>query len=197
MNMIKINLVPESLRKDRGGFLNGGISGYPREVIMGSLIAVLGILFLIHALLGGVFFLKIFERDMLHKRWSALEAERKIVDEVVGQISAAQKKMATVRPITAVSGLFWSKFLKDVSLSVPKGVSLKQVVLEKGILVIKGSAVSRKKNEMEIAGQFIRTLKQKKTFADHCTDVDVDYSIQRQEAILLSVANFSLKARLK
>ena len=50
---------------------------------------------------------------------------------------------------------------------------------------------------MVLAGQFVATLKQKKTFVDYFADVDVDYSIQRQENLLVSVANFNLKARLK
>ena len=197
MTMIKINLVPEVSRKDKGGFLNGGVGEYPQEVVAGILVAVFGFLFVIHALLGGAALYKVVERNMLQERWNSLVADKKVVDEILGQIQAVQMKMTSLRPITSVNPVLWSRFMKDVSLSVPKGASLKQVSLEKGVLIIKGSAISRKKNEMVLAGQFVATLKQKKTFVDYFIDVDVDYSIQRQEAGLLSVANLNLKARLK
>ena len=197
MNMIKINFVPELSRKDHGGFLNGGVGGYPQEVIAGVLVAVFGFLLVIHAFLGGIVLWKMMERNMLQVRWNSLAADKKVVDEVSDQIKAVQAKMTAVHPIMAVSNILWSGFIKDVSLSVPKGVALKQVSLEKGSLVISGSATSMRKNEMILAGQFVATLKQKKNFADYFMDADVDYSIQRQETLLLSVANFNLKAKLK
>ncbi len=127
MNMIKINLVPELSRKDPGGFLNGAVGGYPQEVIAGVLVAAFGFLLVVHALLGGVFLYKIVERNTLQARWNSLATDKKVVDEIAGQIKATQTKMIAVRPIMAANSILWSGFMKDIFLSVPKGVTLKQV----------------------------------------------------------------------
>ena len=122
MNMIKINLVPELARKDHGGFLNGGVGGYPQEVVAGILVAVLGFLLVIHALLGGIVLSKIVERNMLQARWNSLAADKKALDEIAGQTKAVQAKMISMRPIISANNILWSRFMKDVSQSIPKGV---------------------------------------------------------------------------
>ncbi|MBF0123361.1 MAG: hypothetical protein HQL21_08175, partial [Candidatus Omnitrophica bacterium] len=113
--MIKINLVPELERKDKGGFLNGGVGGYPQEIIAGVLVAVFGLLLMIHAVFGGIAFWKIIERNILQARWNSLAADKKMVDEVSDRIRVIQMKMAAVRPIMAANSILWSGFLKDVS----------------------------------------------------------------------------------
>lgn len=197
MNMIKINLVPEFLRKDRAGLLNGVIGGYPQEVVVGILLAVFGALLILHALLGALGLFQAAQRQKLEVRWGALAQDKKALDDVSGEIRALQARLTAFRPVIFSRPISWAQFMKDVSSSIPKGVSLKQVSLDKGILLIKGSALSRRKNEMVLAGQFVESLKQRPIFADHFVDVGVDYSIQRKEAQFLSVANFDLKAKVK
>lgn len=196
MIMIRLNLVPEQFRKGKAGFLEGGIGSYPREVIFGILVAIIGVLLLIHALLGGAALYKMVRHEVLAVRWNSMAADKKALDTLTSETQTLQKRMMTMRPISSAQGIVWARFLNQVSDSVPKGVWLREVRYETDSLTIHGSAVSKMKNEMIIAGNFVSALKEEPVIKENFSGIDID-SIQRRENTPLEVADFSLKAKRK
>ncbi|MBF0569553.1 MAG: PilN domain-containing protein [Candidatus Omnitrophica bacterium] len=195
--MIRLNFIPENVRQKSGDLFEDGLGAIPREVIVGAMVAVLALLLVAHAVLGVAYLARSVEYGVLAGEWKSLQADQKTVVEVLDATKEAQAKLNALRPLMSESQVLWSQLINDVSGSVPKGVWLTQVALDKGVLGVYGNAVSQKKNEMLLVGNFVTTLKQKPSFIERVVSVDVDYSIHRRENSTLSVAEFTLKAKLK
>lgn len=194
--MIKINLLPENLRKDKTGLLDGGFGSVPSEVVLGIFIAAGVFVFIVHFILAAVAIGKITQHRILEARWQTMAAQKMKYDTVFDEAKILQARMNTLKPMTAERGLGWSKLMNDISDSVPKGVWLKEIALNKKVLTISGSAVSRVQAEMMAAGSFTAALKEKPLVINAFSIVDVD-SIQRRDVQGLAVADFTIKAKLK
>ena len=194
--MIRLNFIPEHLRKRGGGFVEEGVGGVPSEIIVGGVVALFGLIVLLHVLLAGGALFKMAGYKILEARWNSMGADKKAYDEVVDELAKLQAKMNSLRPIASVRQVPWARLLNDVSDSVPKGVWLREVLFENGLLTLYGSSVSKMQNEMVEAGNFVAELKGKSSIKEYFIGMDID-SIQRRENVAVSVADFSLKARHK
>lgn len=194
--MIKIDLLPNDLRKDKTGLLDGGFGSVPSEVVFGLFLAAGGFLLAIHLLLAAVALGKITQHKILDSRWQAMGVQKKAYDDVFSEAKILQARMSTLRPITSERGFAWSTLMNDISDSVPKGVWLKEISLNKKLLTISGSSVSRVQAEMMAAGSFAAALKEHPKVSEYFLSVDVD-SIQRRDVQGLSLADFTIKAKLK
>ncbi len=194
--MIKLNFIPEQQRCQGGGLIAEDIGGVRTEIIVGGIAALLGFLVVVHLLLAAGAVYRMASYKILEARWNAMSGDQKAYNEVSNEIKSIQGKMAVVRPITSAQSLHWARFLNELSDSVPKGVWLRELVFEKKDLTIHGSSVSKMRNEMVEAGNFVAALKEKQSIRDSFTGVDVD-SIQRRESVAVSIADFSLKAKRK
>jgi hypothetical protein len=192
--MIKLNFIPEAQRKQSMKIAGEDFGGVPGEIVVGGLAAIAAALLLIHGILGGVALYKLASYKVFEVRWNAMAGDKKVFDDLSNELKGLQTKMNALRPITSAQELLWSELLNDISDSVPKGVWLREVLLDNGMLTIYGSVVSKMKNEMVEAGNFVAALKERPTISKYFTGVDVD-SIQRRENSAVSVADFSLKIR--
>ena len=195
MNMIRLNFIPEYERKDKGGLLSDGW-GIPPEVVAGIIFAVVGFVLLVHVSLGALAAFKLAQQQLLQVQWNAMAADKKVVNDVFSETKAMQAKFTALKPITSQANFLWAHLLNDISDSVPKGIWLREIAFNRGILNISGSAVSKMKDEMISAGNFVSALKEKPTMKESFTGIDID-SIQRREDTALSIADFSLKAKQK
>ena len=195
MNMIKLNFIPEYERKDKSGLLSDGWS-IPLEIIVGILVATASFIVLIHVFLVCLATFKVAQYQLLQVKWDSMAADKKAVDEIFNESKALQAKFSALRPITSQANFLWARLLNDVSDSVPKGIWLREISFNRGLLNISGSSVSKIKDEMISAGNFVSALKDKQTIKESFTGIDID-SIQRREGTVLSIADFSLKARQK
>jgi Tfp pilus assembly protein PilN len=193
--MIKLNFIPEYERRDKSGLLSAGWA-IPLEVIIGILVAAVGLIVLIHISLGCLAGFKVAQQQILQVKWNAMAADKKAVDDIFNESKALQTKFSTLQPITSQVNFQWAHLLNDISDSVPKGIWLREISFNRGILNISGSSVSKIKNEMISAGNFVSALKEKPTMRESFTGIDID-SIQRREDTALSIADFSLKAKQK
>lgn len=194
--MIKLNFVPQSLRKNRGNFWMSGFGPLSREVILGSLVAAGFVLIVLHLVLAGITVAKFTQQAVLQVRWASLGPEKKVFDDISKEIKTFQTKMGTVKAITSVQGVLWAKLLNDISDCVPKGVWIREINFKMGVLLINGSAVSKVKEEMMIINNFVALLKDKPSVKDNFLGIDVD-SIAHRDNSALSVADFSLKIKRK
>lgn len=196
MTMIKVNFIPQEARKNRGNIWQDGFGPLPREVILGILVAVAGVLVSLHLLLAGLALARAAEHTMLQIHWGSMGAQKKVLDDITNETKVLQTKMNALRAITSAQGVIWARLMNEVSDSVLKGVWIREIRFEKGLLVINGSAVSKVKNEMIIVNNFVAILKEQPELKKSFTGIDVD-SIERRENTALSIADFSLKAKRK
>ncbi|MBF0594211.1 MAG: PilN domain-containing protein [Candidatus Omnitrophica bacterium] len=192
--MIRVNFIPQELRKDRGDLWAEGFGALSREVIIGILVAAAGVLLFLHLILGGMALGKVAEHAMLQARWSSLGPEKRVLDSITNETKALQTRMNSVKVITSAQGVVWARLMNEVSDSVPKGLWIREIKFDKGQLTISGSAVSKVKNEMIVVNNFVDTLKAQPQLKKSFSGIDVD-SIQRRENTALSIADFSLKAK--
>lgn len=194
--MIKVNFIPQEARKDRGNIWQDGFGPLTREAILGILVAGAGVLVLLHLALAGLALVKAAQHTMLQVRWASMGAQKKVLDDVTNETKTLQTKMNALRAITSAQGVVWARLMNEVSDSVPKGVWLREIHFDRGQFTIRGSAVSKVKNEMIIVNNFVAMLKEQPGLKGAFTGIDVD-SIERREGTALSIADFALKAKRK
>lgn len=194
--MIKLNFIPEQQRPQRAGIVGEEFGGVPGEVIVGALLALIGLFIFMHTALAGVSVYKIASHKILEVRWNSMAADKKVCDGIADELKGIQTRMNSLRPITSVSQIHWARLLNELSDSVPKGVWLREILFERGSMAIYGSSVSKMQTEMVETGNFVAALKEKSTFKEGFTGVDID-SIQRRENAAVSIADFTLKAKRK
>jgi Tfp pilus assembly protein PilN len=196
MNMIKANFIPENLRKERSDLLREGFTQVPKEIVAGIIIAGIGFLILVHALLGVFALFKFAHYQVLMVHWNSLSSEKKELDAITQETQALQKKMFSLKPITSAQGVLWGKLLNEVSDSLPKGVWLREIRYDNDQLSIRGSTVSKANDEIILAGNFVTALKEKSMVKEQFTGLQLE-SIDRRENAALPIVDFLLKAKLK
>ncbi|MBF0330695.1 MAG: PilN domain-containing protein [Candidatus Omnitrophica bacterium] len=194
--MIKLNFIPDQQRSRTAQLTGDDFGGVPGEVLVGGIAALIGFLLAVHLLFAVVAGYKFASYKILQVRWDMMGADKRAYDEVTNELKQLQTKMTELRPITSSQKLHWVNLLNDVSDSVPKGVWIRQISFDNGQLAIQGSAVSKIKNEMVEAGNFVSALKDRKSIKDNFISVDIE-SIQRRENTPGSIADFLLKAKRK
>ena len=196
MNMIKVNFVPEGLRKEKGGLFDQGLGDMPKEVFVGIVVAAIAFLLAVHLLLGLAAVFKIAHQQVLQAKWKSMSTDKAVLDGLMSETRALQARMNTLKPFTSEGNMLWAGLLKDIAGSFRKGAWLRQLDYRKGLLVITGSAVSKTKGEMIVAYSIVSALKVRPSFKEYFSTLDID-SIQRRDNPALSVADFALKARRK
>ena len=117
------------------------------------------------------------------------------MDLVVNQMREFQGILKTINNITKKDGIRWAQKLNIISDSLPKGVWLKRLALDDGVLFIEGSAISKQQKEMINAHSFTSLLKEDKSFLTHLNDLELG-SVQRQKIQNLEVADFLITAKV-
>ncbi len=192
--MIKVNFIPREARRDRGNIWQDGFGSLSRELILGVLVAAAVVLVFCHLALAGMALVKAAQHTMLQVRWSSMGAQKKVLDDVTNETKILQTKMSALRTIILARDVVWARLMSEISDSVPKGLWIRQIRFEKGLLVIDGSAVSKARNEMMIVNDFVSLLKERSELKKSFSGIDVD-SIELRENTALSIADFSLKAK--
>ncbi|NLE65340.1 MAG: PilN domain-containing protein [Elusimicrobia bacterium] len=192
--MIRVDLIPEKDRRPRASLFGGPGDGPAREVIVGILVAVVGFFLALHLLVGLGMLWRMADHAALRMRWSSLGTERQKVDAVLDEQAVLDGKLLAVKPLMPAKPVSWTRFLNEVSDSVPQGVWLRGFVYDKDILMIYGSAVSKTKNEMVITGDFVAALKASSMVENFFGGIAVD-AIQRREGFSVPVVDFALKAQ--
>jgi Tfp pilus assembly protein PilN len=196
MTIIEINLLPADLRrKRRGRGLAGGFK-IPLEVLIGFGGGLLMLLVLAHVGLLGLNITKIARHRELKQQMEAIAAEKAGVDAILLDMRVARNKLRDLSRITAQRKVRWSRKLNLISDALPRGVWLRRVAYNDGVLYIQGSAVSRQSNEMVNVHNFTASLKEHRGFFSDLDNFELG-SIQRRNIGKVDVADFILTASLK
>ncbi len=194
--MIKINLVPEDLqKKQKGQAFQQVLKGVPLEVLVGVSVGVIVFLVVIHIALESLIFVNLINHQNQKSEWSSIAPERERVDKVLENLDILRKKIDAVEKITVEQRISWSEKLNVISNVMPQGVWLEKISLSDNVFLIRGSAVSKKSDEMTIVGNFSSNLKKQKEFMDGLQDIEVG-SIQRRNIQSTQVADFVISLKL-
>ncbi len=195
--MIVINLVPEHLRKKSAGGLLSSIGlDIPREVVLGIGGAFIVLLVAAHVSLLAVQSAQGMRLGLVKVRWERLLPDRNRIDVLGTELMGLRKKVTTIIDITSHGTGPWSRKMNVLSDALPKGVWLRKIGLDSGILTLEGSAFSKTQSEIVTLGNFVANLKKEGAFADDFSSIEVQ-SIQRGKRGPTEVADFVITAKLK
>ncbi len=196
IDMIEINLIPYSLRKNKKGKLSLKEFNIPLEVVIGLGGGLIVLLILVHVFLLVVNIRNVARHKEFKKNMEAVSPEKQRVEEVVNELRALQGTQKAVEGILPERKIYWAQKLNILSDSIPRGVWLKRVNLEGDVLLIEGSAISTDNEAMINVHQFTSTLKSQREFLEHFNDLELG-SIQRRKIRQMDIADFMITVRLK
>lgn len=194
--MIDINLIPNQLRKKKkSGILIGGLS-IPLEVIVGSVVALMMFLIIVHVFLLFTNISKLAKHKALKAKWETVSPQKKKVDAVLSELRFLQNQYKAIDGITIGREVVWSQKLNIISDSLPRGAWLRKIVLSGDIFYIEGSAISKQGDEMITVHKFTSNLKDDDVFLNRLTEFELG-SIQRRKIKKIDIADFLITTKLK
>lgn len=194
--MIKINLMPDRLKKkNRGISLN--IPQLPREILILIVGAVGLFLVLAHLLLIGRLIMQKIRLSGVRLSFQQIEAPRKQADVLKEEISKIEARVNSYAALTdRAKQIIWAKKLNQLSDFLPSGMWLTKLSFLDKQLNIEGSAISKRGEEMVLVGKFTSALKDDASFAKEFKSIELT-SIDRKSIKNVEVADFVILVNLK
>lgn len=196
IDMIEINLIPYSLRKNKKGKLSLKEFNIPLEIVIGLGGGLIALLILVHVFLLVINIRNVAQHKEFKKKMEAVSPEKQRVEKVINELRTLQSTQKAVGDILPERKISWSQKLNILSDSIPRGVWLKRVNLEGDVLLIEGSAISTDNEAMINVHQFTSTLKSQREFLEHFNDLELG-SIQRRKIRQMDIADFMITVRIK
>lgn len=194
--MIKINLLPDRLKKkEKKALFN--ILQLPRETLIGLIGGLVAVLILLHFFLLGMLIIQKTRFSSLNRNWKKIAPFKSQVDEVRDEISSLENKMKSFDVVNNDSKrVFWAKKMNQLSDFLPPGVWFAKLSLINEKLIIEGSAISQRGEEMVKVGKFTSALKDDPSFSKDFKDIELT-SINRKLIKSTEVADFVITAILR
>ena len=101
-----------------------------------------------------------------------------------------------ISDMTTKKSLLWAPKFNAISDSLPRGLWIRKMTLDKVGLTMEGSVVSKTQNEINNVGMFLSALKQNDDFMKDFSSLE-DNSIQGGKNNSVEVTDFSVMAKLK
>jgi len=197
--MIEINLLPEDLRVKAKAKAGWGALGKVKEGKGSPLpyiaAGIIGILACVHFYLAVNLFTKSAELAILNRGWTELEPQKKVLEDFKKEHSATGQDESLIQGLIS-QRIFWAEKLNKLSLSLPSGVWFNDITMDGNSLVIQGSVVSLRNEELILINKFIENLKTDKTFFDNFSNLELN-SVQKKSIGSFTVSDFLLTAALK
>jgi len=194
--MIKINLLPDRLKKKKRRLVFN-LPSLPRETVIALVGSIVVLLILLHLFLLGVLIIEKARLSALNRSWKKVEPFKTQVDAVKGEISGLESKTKSFAAVTNDNKrILWAKKMNQLSDFLPPGVWFTKFYLANQKLIIEGSAISQKGDEMVKVGKFTSALKNEISFSKDFQDIELT-SINRKLIKSVEVADFIITARLK
>ncbi len=195
--MIDINLIPTNLRKKKKASVLRGFSfNLPPEAIVGLVGGLIVLLGVVHFLLLGFLASKIAQKRQLERSWQEILPQEQKANRLINEWRALQVKKRDIEKMTTARRVLWAPKLNAISDSLPRGVWLNRISLNKDGLTIEGSVVSRMADEMGSVGSLATNLKSQKQFLNGLNNVEVG-PLQRRKIQTTEIADFSITAKVQ
>jgi len=175
--MIEINLLPEEL-KAKPKSKKTGVGLQPKQIL--SLIPfIFGILICMH----------------LNNKWQKFEPQRKILDGFSKEYALLSEDALASQQFVG-QRINWSEKLNNLSLKLPSGVWLNEIIVSQKDFIVRGSVVSLKAEEMNLIKIFIDSLKNNTAFIKDFDSLELG-SVQRRTVGGYDIVDFNLAGNLK
>jgi Tfp pilus assembly protein PilN len=187
--MIEINLLPEEIKAKK-------VSSQPTpfDNLVYLLPVVLVIVLITHMYLGIVYATRSQVLAGFEKRWRTMEPQRQEVMGMKSELDASSSETRIVQAYTAKRVLLAPK-LNRLSLNLPPGVWFNNIEFGRKDLIVKGSVVSLKSDEIDMINTFLEDLKKDRDFNNDFSSVEVG-ALQRRTVGSYDVVDFVLTAAL-
>lgn len=190
--MIEINLLPQELKvKSKREF---GLNIEPAQFLY-IIPVMFSVLICSHLYLGIIGIVKSQQLRALNNKWNSLASERKILEDFRREYESVSQDSKAIQQLTGQE-INWSEKLNRLSLNLPYGVWFNEIGLTQKDLILKGSVISLKKEEMGLINKFIENLKKDKGFFKDFKNLELS-SVQRTQIAGYDVVNFVLTGALK
>lgn len=193
--MIDINLIPVLLRKNGKASANAVTINIPKEVLLGTGVGVVVFLVSIHLLLGVIWMMAYKQLNAKNAQWDAVVPDKAAFDKVNQQVRDLKVKVNMISDMTTKGSVLWAHKFNLISDSLPRGLWIRKMTLDKNGLTMEGSAVSKNQNEINNIGLFLSSLKQNADFMKDFSTLEVN-SIQRSKSNTVDVTDFTVMAKL-
>jgi len=200
--MIRINLLPEEL-KGRAGIRNpeeGGAAekttpGAREKVIIYSLGVVLALFIAGHLYLSAAAFSKNRQLVLLNRKWLGLAPQKKELDAFNRKFSSASQGSAFLSELVR-KRVLWAPKLNSLSLDLPSGVWFNDILVDEKGMVIQGSVVSLRKEELGLINKLLDSLKADRGFSSDFTVLELN-NVQKRSFGGYDIADFTVTGSLK
>jgi len=182
--MIEINLLPEELKivkKEKK------IPSLSQQQLMPLLLVLVGVLLLVHVVLGALQLAKTLQAASLQRQLKVLGVQKQELSASSDSISAVQLAQRVIP---------WSQKLHALSLSLPSGMWFNELNVSRGTLKIWGSVVSLKKEEMALITGFLETLKKNPSFVKNFSGLELG-TLTRRTLGGFEIIDFVLTCKAK
>lgn len=194
--IIDINLIPASLRKDGQGNANSLSINFPKEILAGVAVGVVLLLLVVHLIFGMIWMVQNGRLAHSNAEWQKVLPDKTVIDNLNKESADLRKKINLIAAMTTDKVVLWSPKFNAISDSLPQGLWIRKMTLDKLGLTIEGSVVSRNRGEINNVGRFLFALKQKDDFMKDFSSLEVN-SIQRGNSSSIEVTDFTAIAKLK
>jgi len=194
--MIDINLIPAALRKDGKGDANALKINIPQEVLIGVGAGVVFLILMVHLILGAWWLMGSVRMSQCNTQWQKVLPDKTALDSINRESGDLQKKINAIADLTTKKSILWAPKFNAISDSLPRGVWIRRMTLNKEGLTIEGSVVSKTQNEINSVGMFLSALKQSDLFMKDFSSLE-ENSIQGGQKNSIEVTDFSVMAKLK
>jgi hypothetical protein len=184
--MIIINLLPKNLRRTERKI----VVPYKAYVLL-----AVAIFFVLHIVFLSAAGIKKVHLASLRYNWGRLAPQSKEFLARRNEIRAAQSDI-TILKSKLERPFSLTEMLSVLATSVPPGLWLDRFSFSSRNLLIQGSVVSLRQNEMTIIGKFLEELRTHKTFTAAVEKIELN-SVQRRTVKSYDVVDFVLVAERK
>jgi hypothetical protein len=191
--MIDINLIPAALRKNVRKNISSSIN-LPKEILLGVGMGLILLMVTVHVLLAVFWLVSVSRMPYYDSQWQKVLPDKKVLDGIYKESGDLKNKIARINNLGDKSTL-WSPKFNAISDSLPRGLWIRKMTLDKAGLTMEGSVVSKSKNEINNLSMFLSDLRQNAAFMKGFSSLEVN-SIQGGKSNAIEVKDFSVVAKL-
>lgn len=188
--MIEINLLPEDRRPRKA-------SPADEKFFMSLLVIPLVILALVvsHAYLGVMYIVKSSRVNVLSAAWKQMEPERVKLEGMKNKIAASSSDARAVNDILS-NRIVYAEKLQKLSEYLPSGIWFNDIFFSRKELIVKGSVVSLRQDELELISSLRDAMVNDKDFMKNFNSVEMG-PVQRRSIGTYEVLDFIFTAQVK
>ncbi|MFH1655608.1 MAG: PilN domain-containing protein [Candidatus Omnitrophota bacterium] len=190
--MIEVNLLPPELRKKEPKFM----LAIPKETLYFVGGVVIAILVLMHIILISNLIVKKAKNSNLNRKKQQILPYREKLDGIEDEQGRIYDKIRSIDKLTKKGRINWTRKLNIISDALPQGVWLRRIEFTGAELIIEGSSVSLKNQEVILINNFTTALKNNEDFSSDFQNIELG-SIKRRPIKDIEVADFVLTTKLK